>query len=180
MRPEQRPLETVRLHLRPPEVGDAPVVFLLRSLPENLAFVSFGAYGDLERAERFIERVKGDLAHQEVYFWVLCLRQTGEPIGTICLWSFSEEDKVAEIGYELLPAFKKQGHMTEAMEAVLAYAAGDLSLERIRAITHPDHVDSIALLARHEFERIGSLGDVMPEADDDPRMVVYERSFEQV
>ena len=56
-------------------------------------------------------------------------------IGSICLWNFSEDRKVAEIGYDLDPKYQRKGIMTESINAVLNFGFRKLSLEKIEAFT---------------------------------------------
>ena len=72
-------------------------------------------------------------------------------IGTICLWNFSEDRKVAEVGYELLPDYHRRGIMSETLGAVLNYGFNELNLQEIVAITNKHNENSIGLLLKHHF-----------------------------
>ena len=73
-------------------------------------------------------------------------------IGSICLWNFSADKTVAEVGYALNPQFHNQGIMSEAMEAVLKLGFEDYDFEEIVAFTHYGNKSSKKLLEKHDFE----------------------------
>jgi len=59
------------------------------------------------------------------------------------------------LGYWIGAPFARQGYMTEAMKAVLAFAFEDLGLNRVEAACLPDNAASRALLARCGFQQEG-------------------------
>ena len=61
-----------------------------------------------------------------------------------------------DIGFALLPAFRRQGYAREAASATLEYARGVLGRGRIAAITSPDNEASAKLLQGlgFRFERM--------------------------
>ena len=73
-------------------------------------------------------------------------------IGDICLWNFSDDKTVAEIGYELDPAFHGNGIMSEALEKIIAFAFRDIELISIEAYTHKKNDDSTKLLRKYNFK----------------------------
>jgi ribosomal-protein-alanine N-acetyltransferase len=73
-------------------------------------------------------------------------------IGTICLFSFSDETDKCEIGYELLTNFQGQGIMTEAVEKVIDFAFNTIKVQKIEAFFHIDNQSSIKLLEKFSFK----------------------------
>jgi len=59
-------------------------------------------------------------------------KETGEPVGTLGLYSYSERDGRAELGYDLLEDHWGRGIMTEAVPEVLRYGFEALGLNRVR------------------------------------------------
>ena len=72
-------------------------------------------------------------------------------IGTVCLWNFSLDNKIAEIGYELIPDYQKKGFMTEAVNSVVNFAFNHLKLDKIEAYTHKENENSKKLLLTSNF-----------------------------
>lgn len=73
-------------------------------------------------------------------------------IGTVCFWNI--ENHQAEIGYEILPAYRKQGFAIEACVALLDIAPV-LGLKKIEAFCDKTNVASIqtALKAGFDYDR---------------------------
>jgi [ribosomal protein S5]-alanine N-acetyltransferase len=63
--------------------------------------------------------------------------------------------QAAVLGYWLGLPFVRQGHMTAAVAAVVAFAFEDLRLHRLEAATMPNNVPSIRVLERNGFRREG-------------------------
>ena len=84
-------------------------------------------------------------------YWAITLNDTKKLVGTVCLFSFSDENDKCEIGYELLPNFQGQGIMKEAVEKVIEYAFNIIKVQRIEAFFHRDNQPSIKLLEKCSF-----------------------------
>ncbi|WP_262485638.1 GNAT family N-acetyltransferase [Chryseobacterium wanjuense] len=67
------------------------------------------------------------------------------------MYNFSEDRKVAEVGYELLPDYHRQGIMSEALNTVVNFAFNELHLHEILAMTHQSNENSKSLLLKHDF-----------------------------
>ena len=63
--------------------------------------------------------------------------------------------QAAALGYWLGLPFVRQGYMSDAVAAAVAFGAVELKLHRIEAATLPDNVASIKVLERNGFEREG-------------------------
>ncbi len=144
-------LGTPRLRLRAPLAGDASFIYRLRALEEVNKFLNGFRHQTKQESRDHIWKVSEGNEAGVSYYWMLTLIQGVPLMGTICLWNFSPDQKTAELGYVLDPAFQKKGYMQEAVEAVLQFGFDTLQLECIRAYTHPFHEASIHLLTRHQF-----------------------------
>ena len=74
-----------------------------------------------------------------------------------------------DIGFALLPAFRRRGYVCEAAHSVIGYARESLGLPRLKAIVSPGNAASVAIIRKlgFEFERMHR----MP--DDDADVAVY-------
>ncbi len=144
-------ITTSRLVLRPPVIGDAPSIFKLRSDPEVAVYLNRKLQTAVGEAEAFISNLIAGFGEKKWYYWLLCSREDGKFMGTICLWNFSEERKSAEVGYELLPEFQGRGYATEALDAILEYGFKMLTLARIDAIVEKGNTRSKTLTERFGF-----------------------------
>ena len=157
-------LTTPRLVLRQMSDRDTERLFQLRSDPTVNKFIGRKLAEELPEATAFISRINGSIKSGSTVYWAICLRADSELIGTICLWNFSGDTRVAELGYELMPSFQGQGIMDEAVKLVLNFASAELKLEGLEAFTHKENLPSIHLLERNHFQLDSQRKD--PENED--------------
>ena len=75
-------------------------------------------------------------------------------IGSICLWNFSEDQKTAEIGYDLSPDYQGKGIMHESLCRIIEFGFQNLNLEFIEAFTHYKNEPSKKLLENNGFKLV--------------------------
>jgi ribosomal-protein-alanine N-acetyltransferase len=76
-------------------------------------------------------------------------------------------DGVVEIGYHVEPGWRREGYATEAVAAMLDWAAGQ-GIHRIRAAISPTNAASLAVVRRFGFRQTGSQWD-----EDDGEELVF-------
>jgi ribosomal-protein-alanine N-acetyltransferase len=94
--------------------------------------------------------------------WALTLGKDDTVIGECCLWNFGQGHRCAEIGYELRSSHWRQGLMTEALSAVLAYGFDEMGLHRIEATPLASNAASRGLLLQLGFRHEGTLRQRIP------------------
>lgn len=144
-------LETERLQLK--EIGESNVEDILKIRSNEIInqFVQRNSPKNNYDALQFILTIKENTRNNQTFYWGISLKDQPNLIGTICLWNFSEDRKVAEVGYELLPDYHRKGMMSEALSAVLNFGFNDLHLQEIVAMTNRFNENSKNLLLKHEF-----------------------------
>jgi ribosomal-protein-alanine N-acetyltransferase len=152
-------LKTTRLRLRKLSESDEGAILFLRSDPVLNKYIRRQKMRLPEEAREFILRIERDITDQRCLYWAISAADNPKLIGVICLWNFSEDHRIAELGYELMPVFQKQGIMREAVSCVLQYGFERISLEKIVAFTHKKNKNSIRLLKKNGFR-------LMPERRD--------------
>ena len=115
-------------------------------------YLNRAATATIEDVKAYVEKIDGLLNDNKSFYWVLCLKTDNKLIGTICLWNFSDEGDIADLGYELSPEFQGMGLMQEAAESVIDYGFNVAGLKIILGVTHPDNERSAALLKRNGFK----------------------------
>jgi RimJ/RimL family protein N-acetyltransferase len=138
--------ETGRLRLR--QVEDADAAFILELLTDRDFLTNVGDRGvhDLPSAQRYL--VSGPLASYRrdgFGLWLVELKPAAQAIGLAGLLRRDTHPDV-EIGFALLPRFRRQGYALEAARAVLDYATGTLGLARVVALAAPGNARSIRIL----------------------------------
>jgi ribosomal-protein-alanine N-acetyltransferase len=149
-------LETERLVLRPINVEDMGFVYELFSRPETNRYSGHESLGSMEEAGELYDKYMkhGSASRFRV---AVELKETGEPVGTLGLYSYSERDGRAELGYDLLEEHWGRGIMTEAVGAVLRYGFEVLGLNRVEATMDPLNTRSVRLVERLGFKSEGHM-----------------------
>lgn len=145
-------LTTKRLLLRQLKTTDDKAIFKIRSSDIVYKYIAKETFKKIEEAQSFIAKINNGIVNNEHVFWAIILKETQNLIGTICLWNFSKDKLIAEVGYELLPVYYKKGMMNEAMNKVIEFGFEVLNLKTIEAFTHKENVASKTLLIRNNFK----------------------------
>lgn len=99
----------------------------------------------------FIQMIHNAVEDNISVSWGITLIDSKEIIGTICLWNFSEDRRIAEVGYDLSPKYQNRGIMSEALSGVVAFGFSELKLDSIEAFTLNENESSRLLLERNGF-----------------------------
>lgn len=143
---------------------DRKALFILRNDEQVNRYINRTRTTSETEAMAFIEKIWNNGDRGPDVFWGICLNTQPDLIGTICLWNFSDDRKLAELGYELFPAFQDRGLMSEAVKAVLDYGFKDLALTSIEANTHRANMRSKKMLAKFQFRYLPDKKD--PDSDN--------------
>jgi ribosomal-protein-alanine N-acetyltransferase len=147
-------IKTKRLILRKIEDLDADTILFLRSdesvtkyieRPENRKTKN------IADASKFIKEINEEFEQYQSISWGISLINNPKIIGTICLWNFSENNKIAEVGYDLNPEFQHMGIMSEALQSIIDFGFKSLKLDAIEAFTHKENENSKNLLQKNRF-----------------------------
>jgi len=145
-------LTNKHIHLRELNSEDADRIYKLRTDPAVTKYIQRALYKSTEEANEFISAIKEKVDTGTAILWAIHLKNSSDLVGTICIWNISDDRKVGELGYELLPHFQKQGIMSAAMDLVIEYGFHQLELDRLEAYTHNNNAASIGLLERKSFQ----------------------------
>lgn len=143
--------QTQRLQLKEINEGHVEDILKIRSNEMINQFVQRNSPKNNYDALQFILTIKERTRNHQTFYWGISLKDQAHLIGTICLWNFSEDRKIAEVGYELLPDYHRQGIMSEALTAVLHFGFNELNLQEIVAMTDQSNENSKKLLLKHNF-----------------------------
>jgi RimJ/RimL family protein N-acetyltransferase len=143
-------LQTERLVLRAPHIGDAEAVTALineRRIAENMARIPYPY--TLADAEGFIARANQN--DRETSF--LITLSDGTIIGGCGIGVLS--GRYPEVGYWLGIAYWRNGYATEASHALVDHAFGDLGLDKIEAGARVSNPASRRVLEKCGFQWTG-------------------------
>jgi ribosomal-protein-alanine N-acetyltransferase len=162
-------IQTERLLMRNLKESDWEMISYLRTDELVNKFVDRPPAKTKEEALAFINRINLLNQNQESYYWTITLRDLDKMIGSIGLWHFSDNQKTAEIGYDLSPEFQGKGIMDEALKNILKFGFKKLNLDLIEAYTHYQNESSKNLLERNHFKLVAGKTD-----EDNPNNIIYE------
>jgi [ribosomal protein S5]-alanine N-acetyltransferase len=145
-------LTTKRLTLRQPANSDEQEIFTLRSDSEINKYLDRPKSTTINDARNFIEKVNENTGKGNSLYWAITLSGKDILVGTVCLFSFSDENEKCEIGYELMTGYQGQGIMKEAVEKVIEYAFNTIKVKKIEAVFHRDNQGSLKLLKKLSFK----------------------------
>lgn len=150
-------IKTKRLFLRKIEELDCEVILFLRSNETVTKFIERPENRKTKNktdAIKFIKEINEAFEKNKSITWGITLKNNPKIIGTICLWNFSENNKIAEVGYDLNPDFQRRGIMSEALNSIIVFGFNELKLDKIEAFTHYKNENSKKLLEKYGFKYI--------------------------
>lgn len=138
-------IETARLALVPLD-RDA-LARLAAGQDPGLGFDPNGAFDDaLDVVRVRLAQIEEDPAAAPWLVRAIVLRAERRAVGFITFHAPPDARGMVEIGYEVLPAYRRRGYAREAAAALLAWAR-DHGARTVRASVSPDNVASRAMLA---------------------------------
>ena len=119
--------------------------------------------------ERRRRQVEQDPAEAGWVTGVIWDEQRRIAVGRAGFHAQPDADGLVEIGYAVDPAYRRRGYARAAFEALLARAAADPRVRRVRVTIQPDNVASARLVAQYGFTAVGEQWD-----DEDGLEIIYE------
>ncbi len=147
-------LETERTVIREMTLDDINELYELYDDPEIKRFVPplyESREEEIEFEEAYIEKMYGVCGFG---YWLVISKDKGEVIGRAGISPRNGYD-VMEIGYLFDKAHRGQGIAFEVCSAVIEYARDVLGQEKLNAFIQKENADSIRLIERLGFHRIG-------------------------
>jgi ribosomal-protein-alanine N-acetyltransferase len=158
-------LETERLRLTPLAESDAQFIFPLMRDAEVMAFWDVGEIDDPDVVDAIVAGQVVEMAEGRAVYWAMRTLAGDQFVGVCDLSEIDRRHKRAEVGFMLGRDAWGQGYASEAMQAVLAYAAAT-GLRRLLARTHLGNRRSDTLLEKLGFQEEGLLrGHVLRDGD---------------
>jgi RimJ/RimL family protein N-acetyltransferase len=136
---------------------DAEAMHAFKSDPAATRLFGQDPQTDIERTRSWV-RTGLDMQRDGTSMtWAITLRDSGKVIGECCLWNIDKDSNHAELGYELLRSYWRQGLMNEALTAILDHGFNEMKLNRIEANPLSINLASQKVLVRLGFVQEGVL-----------------------
>jgi [ribosomal protein S5]-alanine N-acetyltransferase len=148
-------LQTERLRLRAVRPGDVTAVYALFSDPTVTRHYGLEPFTTVEQAAQRVSAIRQNYLKRRAIRWAITRREEDALIGTLGLMNWKPKFFSAALGYELAPAYWRQGIMQEALTAVLHFSFTIMALNRLEAFVVPENTPSIALLQKLGFANEG-------------------------
>ena len=161
-------IKTERLFLRKIKEIDCDTILFLRSDETVTKFIERPENRKTKNkadAIKFIKEINDAFENNKSIAWGITLKNDSKIIGSICLWNFSKNNKIAEVGYDLDPKFQGKGIMGEALKMIIGYGFEELKLDKIEAFTHKENKSSKRLLEKNGFYFIEERKDIDNESN---------------
>ena len=130
-------LETTDLIIRPPAPEDAPPAFELINDPDVKLWNPARDCPDLETAAAWL-RDGADWSDGTHATWSAVDRESLRMIGNVSLFAIDTDDRVAKIGYRVLPSARGRGVARQMVDAVTRWAFESRGLMRVQ-LEHSMH-----------------------------------------
>ena len=142
--------------MRGPESKDAAAYHQILSMPDVSKYSDIPHKPTEKRSQRFISWMSKLHPRGSGVGWIICNANSDTAIGSVRINSIEKKARYGVIGYELHPDFWGQGIATEALAAVVDYAHGEKSLNRLEAWTSVDNIASQKVLTNNGFQYEGT------------------------
>ena len=165
-------IQTNRQLLRKIVESDSSIILFLRSdemINKYIERPDNRKTKNIADALNHIKKINTEAENNTSFSWGITLQNHPEIIGSICLWNFSKDRKVAEVGYDLIPKHQNKGIMSEALASVLDFGFSKLHVDKIEAFTHAQNQNSIKLLEKNGFNVVPDKKDM-----DNPSNLIFE------
>jgi ribosomal-protein-alanine N-acetyltransferase len=148
-------LKTERLRLRKVKLADAEAIFREYAQdPEVTKYVSWHAHESLEETRDYVHTCLLAWDTGKAFHWVIERAEAKQVIGMIIARVNAEK---WELGYVLARAHWRQGYMTEALKAIIAWAIKQKDIHRVWAVCDVDNIASSRVMEKVGMEREGVL-----------------------
>jgi ribosomal-protein-alanine N-acetyltransferase len=147
--------ETRRLVLRPIEEGDAQGLHAAYGDTEAMRFWDAPPSRDVEETASRIRQTLG-VERRWHGMWAIMARSGGFA-GMINYHAVDPRSRRLALGWIVVPAFWRQGLMTEAANVVLAHCFSAMEMHRIEALIEPENTASRRLAVKLGFKQESDL-----------------------
>lgn len=175
-------LETDRLILRRIEKNDAFDMFngwcndneVTRYLPWN-------PHGTIDVTNELLDMWVDDYKNSHVYRWIVILKDTNKPIGTVDVVNKDIDNKVFEIGYCYSKNSWGCGYATEVLSKVISFLFENVGVELVMAKHNENNPASGKVMQKSGMKYDGMLRSRLIDKDTGDRvgLVYYSISKEE-
>ncbi len=167
-------LRTARLRLREMTEADAEFMVALLNDADFLRYIGDRGVRTADEARAYLR--EGAIASYRQHGYGMYLAERIEDAAAIGVCGLVRREGLdaPDLGFALLPGFRRAGYAAEAARAVLDFATTELGIARIVAIATPGNCASIALLGQLAMRPAGTVR--LPGGDAELNLYEYRAS----
>lgn len=152
------PLESPRLLLRRFSPEDARSMYEnWASDPEVTKYLTWQPHESVDASRSVIENWCEEYEKDNYYHWVIVLKATGEPIGSLIAICKDDRIAMAHIGYCIGKHWWHKGFMSEALQRVMDFLFDEVGMRRIESRHDPHNPHSGAVMRKCGMQYEGTL-----------------------
>lgn len=149
-------LETARLRLRQPRENDASRLLAVTQDENVMRYYGMEAFPSEQEALHAINDFNDQYKEAGGIRWVITIKPRDDYVGDIG-FGYIRQHARADLGFKLAQDYWRQGIVTEAMDAVIAYGIEAMEVNRFEAVADPRNVACVGLLEQYGFRKEGLL-----------------------
>ena len=160
---------TERLHLRPPQIEDAALIFESYAQdPDVTKYLVWQPHKSVNETKSFLNRCVSVWAEGSAYPWVLTRNEDGKLIGMV---EVRIDRYKADLGYVLTKTEWGKGYITEAVRAIVAWGLSQEEIYRVWAVCDVENRASARVLEKVGMRKEGVLRRwiIHPNISNEPR-----------
>ena len=127
------------------------------SIENFYKYLEYSQFNTLDESKEYLTNLIERSKSNDTQFWFVKMKDNNKVIGSVGLYSLNVSRRSVEIGYGISPNYQGLGLFKEVLHAALGYCFGNLSLNRVQAITSSENTPSIAGLKKRGFIQEGTL-----------------------
>ncbi|MCL2727773.1 MAG: GNAT family N-acetyltransferase [Bacteroidales bacterium] len=159
-------LETDRLILRPLTLADADIAYKWTGDLEVAEHVSWLPHHSIDDVIEWLKEIewKSDWSSipSDNYIWGFTLKETGELFGSGGL-IWENDWQLFQVGYNIMKSCWNRGYTTEAMKAILRFAALNLGIKKVAGGHAKENLASAKVIQKLGF--VYDRDDITPHID---------------
>lgn len=152
-------IEGRNVEIRQLEVGDEDFLHKWRNNGQGNLYCGFG-YGFLKSKEAYSHEVQKEVENTETFpeqkTFIICKKDSSEPIGDISYRNWDKRNRSAEFGIEIGEIKERnKGFGFDALSNFIKFMFNHLNLNRIELTTLAENKNAIGLYKKLGFKEIG-------------------------
>lgn len=162
-------IETERLILRPLTLADATIAYHgWTGVQEVAKYVSWLPHHSIDDTLEWLKEIEwrydkvSNILENDNYIWGFVLKETNELFGSGGL-IWEEEWQLFQVGYNIMKTHWNYGYTTEAMRAILNFAAANLGISKVAGGHAKENLASAKVLEKLGF--VYDRDDITPHVD---------------